>query len=344
MLDAVGPLTDFLRAHPASRWRAALYLNLGIIYRRTGHMSKALEAWQRAWDLSKHATEPNARAIADYSVGQLAEFEAYLGRMETLAPLLAEVKGRPMHGAGAANISNASQGLAEMRTRPQDAFRCGPMALHRICLLQGRTDGVMELERSRSTTRGTSLVQVAELAHKIGLNYQMAYREPGAPLIVPAVMHWKVGHFAAIIKQSGGLYQVEDPTFGENIRVSKATLDEEGSGYFVVPAGPLPKGWRPASRKEGEQHLGPGQHRRRGASDRRRHPGLCSECALRPGNDRGQRAGVNRQPDAARRAAELPNAKRTAGQFRALLLASRHPATRHLHLYQFRSQMDLELD
>ena len=95
LLDAVGPLTGFLRAHPASRWRAALYLNLGIIYRRTGHMSKALDAWQRAWDLSKHATEPNARAIADYSVGQLAEFEAYLGRMETLAPLLAEVKGPP---------------------------------------------------------------------------------------------------------------------------------------------------------------------------------------------------------------------------------------------------------
>src|SRR5260370_3640299 len=238
--DAVGPLTDFLRSHPASRWRAALELNLGIIYRRTGHMSKGLVVWRRAWDLSKHATEPNARAIADYTVGQLAEFEAYLGRIETLAPLLAEVKGRPMHGAGAANISAASQGLAEMRTRPQDAFRCGPMALHRICLLQRRTDGVMALENSRSTTRGTSLVQVVELAHKVGLDFQMAYREPGAVLIVPAVMHWKVGHFAAIIKESGGLYQVEDPTFGENIRVSKAALDDDATGYFVLPPGPLP--------------------------------------------------------------------------------------------------------
>jgi len=251
MRDAVGPLTAFLRSHPVSRWRAGLYLNLGIIYRQTGHLSKALEAWQHAWDLSKHATEPNARAVADYAVGQLAEFEAYLGRMETLAPLLAEVKGRPMHGAGAANISNASQGLAEMRTRPQDAFRCGPMALHRICVLQKHTDGVMALENSRSTTRGASLLQVVELAHKVGLDYQMAYRKPGAVLIVPAVMHWKVGHFAAIIKESRGLYQVEDPTFGENIRVSKATLDDEGSGYFAIPAGPLPKGWRPASQKEG---------------------------------------------------------------------------------------------
>ncbi|HEY2104385.1 MAG TPA: hypothetical protein VGH29_01290, partial [Candidatus Binataceae bacterium] len=80
--DAVGPLTEFLQTWPHSRWRAALYLNLGIIYRRTGHMSKALDVWQRAWDLSKHATDSNARAVADYSVGELADFEAYLGRME----------------------------------------------------------------------------------------------------------------------------------------------------------------------------------------------------------------------------------------------------------------------
>ncbi|HEY2106109.1 MAG TPA: RHS repeat-associated core domain-containing protein [Candidatus Binataceae bacterium] len=256
--DAVAPLTDFLRAYPTSRWRAALDLNLGIIFRQTGHMSRALAAWQRAWDLSRHATEPNARALADYSVGQLAEFEAYLGRIENLAPLLAEVKGRPMHGSGAANISAASQGLAEMRTRPQDAFRCGPMALHRICLLQHRTDGVLKLEQSRSTTRGTSLVQVAELAHQVGLNYQMAYRTAGAPVIVPAVMHWKVGHFAAIIKRSGGRYQLEDPTFGENILVSKATLDDEQSGYFLVPVGPLPKGWRPVAQIEGARIWGRG--------------------------------------------------------------------------------------
>jgi RHS repeat-associated protein len=256
--DAVGPLTDFLRSYPGSRWRAALYLNLGIIYRQTGHLSKAMAAWQRAWDLSKGASETNAHAIADYSVGELAEFEAYLGRMEQLAPLLAAIKERPLHGTGAENISNASQGLAEMRTRPQDAFRCGPMALHRICLLEGRPDRAMKLEDARSTTRGTSLTQVAELSHQIGLDYQMAHREPGASLIVPAVMHWKVGHFAAIVKESGGLYQIEDPTFGENILVSRATIDQEASGYFVVPAGRLPMGWQPVSRARGDTIWGRG--------------------------------------------------------------------------------------
>src|SRR5271170_6704825 len=123
--DAVGPLTDFIKTRPRSRWCAALYMNLGVIYRQTGHLSKAMASWQRAWDLSNNATDSKARAIADYSVGELAEFEAYLGRMETLAPLLAEVKGRPMHGSGASKISDASQGLAEMRTHPGNAFLCG---------------------------------------------------------------------------------------------------------------------------------------------------------------------------------------------------------------------------
>jgi YD repeat-containing protein len=71
-------------------------------------------------------------------------------------------------------------------------------------------------------------------------------------------MHWKVGHFAAVVGESEGLYEIEDPTFGENIRVSRRTLDEEGSGYFVVPAGPLPKGWRVVSAAEGERIWGRG--------------------------------------------------------------------------------------
>ncbi len=86
----------------------------------------------------------------------------------------------------------------------------------------------------------------------------MAYREPGATLIVPAVMHWKVGHFAAIIKESRSGYQVEDPTFGENITVTSATLDREGSGYFVVPPGPLPAGWRRVPVAEGDHIWGRG--------------------------------------------------------------------------------------
>ncbi len=256
--DMVEPLTGFLRAHPGSAWEAALDLSLGLIYRRTGHMSQTMEAWQRAWDLSKHATDPKARAIADYSVGQLAEFEAYLGRMELLVPLLDEVKGRQIHGTGATNIFNARQALAEMHSHPELSFRCGPMAVRRISLSEGHIEKAAQLERAYSTSRGTSLTKVAELARKAGLDFRMAYREPGAAILAPAVMHWRLGHFAAITKDRGGVYQIEDPTFGENIVVGRATIDDEASGYFVVPRGPLPHGWRAVSASEGDRIWGRG--------------------------------------------------------------------------------------
>ncbi len=53
LLDAVGPLTEFLLAHPTSRWRAALDLNLGIIYRRPATCRRRWSRGSTRWDLSK---------------------------------------------------------------------------------------------------------------------------------------------------------------------------------------------------------------------------------------------------------------------------------------------------
>jgi hypothetical protein len=35
--------------------------------------------------------------------------------------------------------------------------------------------------------------------------------------------------------------------------MSPRTLDEEASGYFLVPEGPLPQGWAPVDDAEGER-------------------------------------------------------------------------------------------
>src|SRR6185437_13343077 len=51
--------------------------------------------------------------------------------------------------------------------------------------------------------------------------------------------------------RAAGQYLIQDTTFGEDIRMSPATLDEEASGYFLVPTGPLPHGWRTVSEEEG---------------------------------------------------------------------------------------------
>src|SRR5215472_5524220 len=62
-IDAIGPVLDFLSDHPKSTWLPSLLVGLGAIYRTSGHMSKALETWQAAWDASKQFRDGNGRIV-----------------------------------------------------------------------------------------------------------------------------------------------------------------------------------------------------------------------------------------------------------------------------------------
>jgi len=260
-LDAVEPLLDFLAAHPGSAWKAALQLNLGIIYRQTGHFSKALAVWQDAWGTTQNLTDRNGRALGDATIARLTQFDAYLGRKEVLQPLLETVADRPVRGSASQVLTSSREGLFHMIARPERSFKCGPIALSRILLHDNPTPApeVMQVfEEARSTPNGMSLAAVQQVSVKAGMNYQMAYRTRGAPIITPAVAHWNVGHYAAIEASDTDRFIVEDPTFGETIRVSAATLDEESSGYFLVPQGALPPGWRSVGAAEGATIWGRG--------------------------------------------------------------------------------------
>ena len=252
--DAVEPLLDFIARHPDSPWKPALQLNLGMVYRQTGHFSKALAIWQSGWNNAKTLTDPQGRAFANAMVARLSQIEAYLGRKELLQPLLDSIQTRPIGGTAAQLITDSHTGLYDMLYHPEDSFRCGPLALTRILKYgdaKASPVALRVLENAHSTPNGLSLMAVQQIATKAGLQYRMAYREPGAQMILPAVAHWKVGHYAAIVDRNRGRYVVQDTTFGEDVRVSPQTLDEEASGYFLVPTGKLPEGWRPVSAAEG---------------------------------------------------------------------------------------------
>src|SRR5258707_174989 len=101
-------------------------------------------------------------------------------------------------------FSNARVSLNLERTEPEKSFRCGPFAVGKIWLAQNSGRGLPDaIFNSRCTARGTSLPQVQELAETVGLPLRAAKRAPGAPLIVPAVVHWKVGHYAAVVAKRG---------------------------------------------------------------------------------------------------------------------------------------------
>ncbi|PYJ60145.1 MAG: peptidase C39, bacteriocin processing [Verrucomicrobia bacterium] len=257
--DDFASLTRFLQQHPQSPWRAALLTDLGLEYYNTAHYSLALDAWAEAWALAKDATEPKGKAIADRAAGELAYMYARLGRMAELDRLLKSVEGRVFTGPATERISGARQGLSNMKDRPEIAFRCGPLALHRIKLsLNPKDGGDAAIYKSASTQKGFSLPQVAELSKQIGLNYQMAFREKGAAFVVPSVVHWKVGHYAAMIRQDGDRFLLQDPTFQNDVWATKEALEAETSGYFVVRPGALPRGWRAVEAKEGGAIWGKG--------------------------------------------------------------------------------------
>ena len=121
--------------------------------------------------------------------------------------------------------------------------------------LDGSSDA--EILKSASTQQGCSLPQVAELSRKVGLNFQMAFRNTGE-FVVPSVVHWKVGHYAALVRKVGNLYELQDPTFGNKTWATREALEAETSGYFLVAAGPLPAGWRAVDVGEGTKVWGKG--------------------------------------------------------------------------------------
>jgi len=258
-IDDFSSLAFFLKSFPDSAWSPSLLLHFGTEYYNTGHYSKALESWEQAWQQCKGMTEGPGNAQADRALGELARMYSKLGRMNELQELLNSTSNRSLSGPGIQLIHAARQALWMMQNRPDVSFRCGPLALKSIL---ARNDSAKALDPlifySKSTTNGFSLSQVGDLSRQLGLNYQTAFRSPGAAFIVPAVVHWKTGHYAALLQKDGDRFLVQDLTFRSTLRVSAAALDEEASGYSVVPPGPLPAGWRLVPEHEADGVWGKG--------------------------------------------------------------------------------------
>ena len=257
--DDFGAITGFLESHPNSPWRASLLTDLGIIWRHEGRFSKALPAWEEAWQSAKNATDRKAKAIADQALGELVELDARLGRYDQLQALLNEIKGRPINGAVSEKITEAREALWSMLNCPDASFRCGQLSLKQISASQGSSSVLLrKLSASRGTSRGTSLSSLYNLSKQLGLNYQMTYHKQGNKLVFPAVVHLKVGHYMALLGEYNGKYRVQDPASGEEIWFSEAALNAESSGYYLLPSGTLPQGWRSVSDNEGQNVWGRG--------------------------------------------------------------------------------------
>jgi YD repeat-containing protein len=249
----------FLREYPDSAWRTAVLTNMGLFYYQNGYFSKAINAWEQAWQAGRTATEPQATALADRALGELLRMHARLGHADRLAALFDDLGDRLLSGSASEALDGARQGYWKMRNEPGVAYLCGPMALKNLMLQQGASpERIGFLNDYRSGPRGVTLAEVAKLAEQGGLAFRLAYREPGQPVPVPSVVHWKVSHFAAIVAEENGYFHVKDPTFGTDLWVTRAALESEGSGYFLVPKPELTPGLRLVNTDEAARIRGMG--------------------------------------------------------------------------------------
>ena len=245
--DDFSSLTGFLRAYPSSAWRAAVLTDLGIDYLHYGYFSRALAAWESAWRERTTVTGNRAEALVDRALGELVRLTAALGHKERLEALLTEIGGRPVSGPATELVQQGREALWVMNTDPKHLYLCGPTALKMLMLSQHASlDAVRFLNKVRAGPKGTSLAEVAALAAQAKLAYAPVFRRPGEEVPVPSIVHWKVGHFAAIVGERDGRFEIQDPTFGhQSLWVTRPALDAEASGYFLAPVKDAAKaGWR----------------------------------------------------------------------------------------------------
>jgi RHS repeat-associated protein len=256
--DHVQPLMQFLHDRPNSAWRLALLANMATVLRRTAHYSRALAVAEEVWRSGRGAQDPRVQALVNDALANVAELYSRLGRREQLKELLNDIQDYSVRGSATERISGAKQALWLMENKPEESFRCGPLALRAILRSTRPAASTVQLDRAQSTPQGTSLSEMARLADAAGLHLQPAFRSPYAEIKAPAMVHWRAGHYAAIVRNTGDRYLVQDPTFGEEVWVSKDAIEEESSGYFLIGDGPLPPGWRAVDTTEGQQVWGKG--------------------------------------------------------------------------------------
>src|SRR5688572_21309637 len=181
-------LLAFLERFPDSAWRPALLVNLGVTWRRTGHFTKALTAWQEAWYLTKSAPTNPAKTIADRACAEYLQMNAWIGRYQTIELLLQEVSKRQFSPTAAAIVTRVGEGLWFMKNQPDKSFSCGPYAIREILTQTRASPNPAKVMEAKPTGHGFNLTQVAALAREQGLNYRMAKRSPGAPIPINSVV------------------------------------------------------------------------------------------------------------------------------------------------------------
>lgn len=186
-----------------------------------------------------------------------------IGRLKEMEALLQVGKARQCGGSAAQILGFLQDAAWKMKNAPGQAFKCGPFALSSIrkhCGLQ--PSSTTKITEAVSDQKGFSLAEVQDLARDADMAAQVVELPRGQfnRLPVPSIVHWKLGHYAALVERSpdGAAFRVVDRTFGFDGWVSAQSLEEEASGKFLVFAREPLVGMRKIEEAEASQIYGRG--------------------------------------------------------------------------------------
>ncbi|ACX96924.1 RHS repeat-associated core domain-containing protein [Halothiobacillus neapolitanus] len=228
-------LDHFLHQYPNSVWRIALLTNEGLAYEQAGLFSQAITRLDAAWQLRAGAKTEPQRALIEQNYGALLHLHTVFGHEKAVQVLLQEGKGLVLSGAAQANKTQAEEGLWRMQHEPGKARLCGLVALDQLLAIEGHDQSVGRFKRVRAGEAGLSLARLDTLANQAGLPSRVVYRHGEEPIPVPAIAHWKVGHYATIVGEAGGRYHIKDAAQGRDYWMTPEAVRAESSGYFLIP-------------------------------------------------------------------------------------------------------------
>ncbi|TBW48869.1 hypothetical protein EZI54_20690 [Marinobacter halodurans] len=228
-------LRSYLALSPDSPWKASLMFNMGIAKEQAGYYSDAIELLEGAVRAGESADRRSEQVIAERALGELLALHTKFGHREKVAELLKRVDQSPASASITELVAQARSGLWEMDNVPEAVLRCGIVALDTFLAKQGGRDLFSPtLDQFDAGPSGTSLAQLQSIAQTQGTKTRAVHRDPAAAIPVPSVMHLRVGHFATVLDDKKGRYQVFDPAFNKLRWMKKAALEAESSGYFLV--------------------------------------------------------------------------------------------------------------
>lgn len=261
--DDAAPLEAFLMAHPKSPWRVSLWVNLGDFYYQNGRFSKAIASYAKAWGAGEKLADENGRKLADKALGELGKMYSRTGKVQELDDLMSSSAGRPVGGPGSEGLASAKEGLWKMKYDPGQAFHCGPLAMVNVRKQLRISDAKHpDLLRKQTTRKGFALSQLNGFSKKMGMDFiavkAPSGRLPGAEQL-PAVVHWKLDHYAAILKKEGDRYLIQDPTFEtRKVWMTSEALLDEASGNYLISKKKLPLDWKALGETEASEIVGKG--------------------------------------------------------------------------------------